>query len=169
MRRGEERRNARRFLRGGGPRGREVEYCFLRARVLRGSGERRQRVGGMDGNAPIVQLEQGRTRNVRNRLHGIRRVLRGFASREREKRAQWIHRNDGVVSVLREVDPVGTVHSGLVGDVVAAIHDRGFGVVLRVESIKRAYIFHELVATDREGARLFPICQVFVGYSEFDQ
>ena len=87
---------------------------------------------------------------------------------EREKRAQWIHRNDGVVSVLREVDPVGTVHSGLVGDVVAAIHDRGFGVVLRVESIKRAYIFHELVATDREGARLFPICQVLVGYSEFD-
>ena len=53
-------------------------------------------------------------------------------------RAQLLHRNDGVVSVLREVDPVGTVHSGLVGDVVAAIHDRGFGVVLRVESSKES-------------------------------
>ena len=133
MRRGEERRDARCLVRGGGPRGREVEYCFLRASILRGSGERRQSVAGVDRNAPIVQLEQGGTRDVGNRLHGIRRVLRRFASRE-SRRAQLLHRNDGVVSVLREVDPVGTVHRGLVGDVVAAIHDRGFGVVLRVES-----------------------------------
>ena len=74
-----------------------------------------------------------------------------------------LHGNDGVISVLREVDAVGTVHSGLIGDVVASIHDRGFGVVLRVKAQRGAYVFHQLVATDREGARLPSIRQIFVG------
>lgn len=59
------------------------------------------------------------------------------------------------------MDPVGTIHSGLVGDLVASVHDGGLGVVL-FEKEERPYILNELVATDREGAGLSSIRRVFV-------
>lgn len=82
MGRGEEHQHARILLRGGCSRGREVEYCFLGPRVLCGGRKGGQSVAGMDGNAPVVELEQRRARNVGHRLHRIGRILRSFASRE---------------------------------------------------------------------------------------